>query len=89
MFSDLSGCHQPYYRYDVVQGISAVDEVASAHFTGDQLRSIEQGEYTDPSVKKAAKYLMRELLKEQLGDKPLRSRELFQPRSKERKGESE
>ena len=88
-WSDLSGCHQPYYRYDVVQGISAVDEVASAHFTGDQLRSIEQGEYTNPSVKKAAKYLMRELLKEQLGDKPLRSRELFQPRSKERKGESE
>jgi len=88
-WSDLSGCHQPYYRFDSLKGIGAVEDVSSAHFTGDQLRAIEQGEYTDPSVKKAAKYLMREFLKEQLGDKPLRSRELFQPRSKERKGESE
>jgi DNA repair protein RecO (recombination protein O) len=88
-WSDLSGCQQPYYRYDSVHGLHAVEEVSSAHFTGDQLRSIELGEYTDPFVKKAAKYLMRELLKEQLGDKPLRSRELFQSRSKGRKGESE
>jgi DNA repair protein RecO (recombination protein O) len=88
-WSDLSRCHQPYYRYDSVHGINSVEDAASAQFTGDQLRSIEQGEYTDSSIKKAAKYLMRELLKEQLGDKPLRSRELFQSRSKERKGESE
>jgi DNA repair protein RecO (recombination protein O) len=88
-WSDLSGCQQPYYRYDSVHGLHAVEVVSSAHFTGDQLRSIELGEYTDPLVKKAAKYLMRELLKEQLGDKPLRSRELFQSRSKGRKGESE
>lgn len=88
-WSDLSLCQQSYYRYDSVHGLHAVEEVSSAHFTGDQLRSIELGEYTDPLVKKAAKYLMRELLKEQLGDKPLRSRELFQSRSKVRKGESE
>ena len=88
-WSDLSGCHQTYYRYNPLTGIGVVEDVSSAYFTGDQLRAIEQGEYTDPSVKKAAKYLMREFLKEQLGDKPLRSRELFQPRSKERKGESE
>ncbi len=86
-WNDLSGCHQPYYRLQAGEGIKAVLDVSSAHFTGDQLRSIEQGEYTDTSVRKAAKYLMRELIKDQLGDKPLRSRELFQSRTKQIVGE--
>jgi DNA repair protein RecO (recombination protein O) len=41
---------------------------------------IEQDSYDQPVVRQAAKRLMRLLIDQLLGDKPLRSRELFQKR---------
>ncbi|GAA0791034.1 DNA repair protein RecO [Marinobacterium sediminicola] len=46
-------------------------------FPGTHLLSIEQDCYDDPAVRRTAKQLMRVRLAPLLGDKPLRSRELF------------
>ncbi|MBA4501375.1 DNA repair protein RecO [Marinobacterium marinum] len=46
-------------------------------FSGAHLLSIEQDCYDDPAVRRTAKQLMRLRLAALLGDRPLRSRELF------------
>ena len=46
----------------------------------DICRAIEQDSYDQRVVRQAAKRLMRLLIDQLLGDKPLRSRELFQKR---------
>ena len=48
-------------------------------FPGQALLSLSQGEFT-PLSKKVAKVLCRDLLKPLIGDKPLKSRELFMPK---------
>lgn len=50
-------------------------------FPGTALLSLAQGEFT-PLSKKVAKVLCRDLLKPLIGDKPLKSRELFMPKSR-------
>ncbi|MBR9829780.1 MAG: DNA repair protein RecO [Oceanospirillales bacterium] len=46
-------------------------------FSGEHLLAIEQDCYDDPAIRRSAKHLMRMRLAALLGDKPLRSRELF------------
>ncbi|RLU03653.1 MAG: DNA repair protein RecO, partial [Ketobacter sp.] len=46
-------------------------------FSGQHLLAIEQHDYDEPEVAKAAKRLIRLALAPHLGDKPLHSRELF------------
>jgi DNA repair protein RecO (recombination protein O) len=48
-------------------------------FPGQALLSLSRGEFT-PLSKKVAKVLCRDLLKPLIGDKPLKSRELFMPK---------
>jgi DNA repair protein RecO (recombination protein O) len=50
-------------------------------FPGTALLSLAQGEFT-PLSKKVAKVLCRDLLKPLIGDKPLKSRELFMPKGR-------
>ncbi len=85
---DLSGCSEAYYRYDAGLGLRVALDSSSAHYTGEQLRAIEIGEYTEATTKRAAKKLMRALIQEQLGDRPLRARELFKPRVREVTGDN-
>ncbi len=47
-------------------------------FYGRHLQAIARDDYSEDSTRRAAKRLMRLLLEQLLGDKPLRSRELFQ-----------
>lgn len=49
-------------------------------FSGKTLFAIAQGDYQTQTVRRQAKALSRYLLKPLLGSKPLKSRELFQPR---------
>ncbi len=55
--------------------------VAGRGYPGAHLQAIEQDCYDDPAVRRTAKQLMRVRLAAQLGDKPLRSRELFLKRN--------
>lgn len=50
---------------------------SGAGIPGDHLIAIEHDRYEDPAVRRSAKRLMRVRLAELLGDRPLRSRELF------------
>jgi len=80
---DLSNCHHAYYRLNQQHELCHVDDSSHAQFTGQQLRAIEHDNFADESTKRAAKRLMRALLQHQLGERPLRSRELFQLRARE------
>lgn len=55
--------------------------VAGQGFPGAHLLAIEQDCYDDPAVRRTAKHLMRVRLAALLGDRPLRSRELFLKRN--------
>lgn len=46
-------------------------------YLGSHLIAIGQDQYDEPEVRQAAKFLMRQQLSSLLGNKPLRSRELF------------
>ena len=56
------------------------DDVSNSHtrkgLPGSALLALAQGEFT-PMSKRVAKVLCRDLLKPLIGDKPLKSRELF------------
>lgn len=80
VWDDLNQLDQPYYRYSTEQGWQALHEYQPASYTQFWLREIEADRYTDTNVRKAAKHLMRTKLNELLGDKPLRSRALFERR---------
>ena len=47
-------------------------------FTGEQLLGVVEERYQQPEIRRAAKRLMRLALEARLGNKPLRSRQLFQ-----------
>lgn len=73
----LSNCHANLtYRYDVKKGLVPSSDITSG-YQGSWLISIAEDCYDDPSVRRAAKRLMREALAPLLGEKPLKSRELF------------
>lgn len=70
-----------FYLFDAVHSdfkASALEEHAQAinGFKGEELLAIANGDFTPP-VRKAAKRLCRIALRSHLGDKPLKSRELF------------
>ncbi|MDI3323109.1 DNA repair protein RecO [Pontibacterium granulatum] len=72
------------YVYDPGQGVQRIaqptDQNRMRCFYGRHLQAIEQDSYDQRAVRQAAKRLMRLLIDQLLGDKPLRSRELFQKR---------
>lgn len=80
---DVQNC-QPdiIYRFDPAQGFIVVsqlsEKIKSSCFTGEQLLGIVGEQYQHPRIRRAAKRLMRLALEQQLGNRPLRSRELLQ-----------
>lgn len=71
-----------WYWFDPTTGVSerlfiAKDKPQPNWFRGSELLAIAAGEYTDQATAKSAKRLMRLAIQSLLGDKPLRSRELF------------
>lgn len=64
------------YRYDPEQGLVRALS-AQADYAGDILLAIAAGDYQQPDVRSSAKRLMRQALTPLLGDRPLKSRELF------------
>lgn len=74
---ELSSCnaHQ-YYVFDPRHGGMQLTDQQSGYL-GAWLHSIAEDNYDDADVRRAAKRLMREALAVLLGDKPLKSRELF------------
>ena len=74
---------QQYY-FDPQQGfesaVLARPKTSQRLLSGEQLLAIGADDYQDVEVRRSAKGLMRSALAQLLGDKPLRSRELFQQR---------
>lgn len=66
------------YRLDPQQGFIESMQAGPDHFPGHVLLAIARDEFQDETVRRTAKRLMRSLLAVHLGDRPLRSRELFQ-----------
>ena len=65
-----------YYQYIPELGFVVTDN-PQLGFNGRLLIRMANGEFADPEVRKPAKYLSRYLLKPLLGNKALKSRELF------------
>ncbi len=71
-----------WYWFDPSVGVSqraylANDKPQPNWFRGSELLAIASGDYADETSAKSAKRLMRLAIQSLLGDKPLRSRELF------------
>ncbi|MBQ0755522.1 MAG: DNA repair protein RecO [Amphritea sp.] len=80
---DVQGCQpEVVYRYDPTQGFIPIvqlnEKIRPFCFTGEQLVGIVGEQYQRPEIRRAAKRLMRLALEQQLGSRPLRSRELLQ-----------
>lgn len=80
---DVQGCQREVvYRYDPTQGFMPITQLSEKIrpfcFTGEQLVGIVGEQYQRPEIRRAAKRLMRLALEQQLGSRPLRSRELLQ-----------
>jgi len=82
VWDDLNLLNEPYYQYNEEQGWVALLEPQARCYSLAWLREIEADRYIDANVRKAAKHLMRTKLNRLLGDKPLRSRALFERREK-------
>ncbi len=67
------------YDYHLESGPSRLDSASATGFvfSGASLLAIARGDLTEPAVVHDAKRLLRAALKLYLGDKPLKSRELF------------
>ena len=65
------------YRYRTEQGFIASLVKDNQSFLGKELLAFAQLDFSDPTVLPAAKRFTRMALKPYLGDKPLKSRELF------------
>lgn len=63
------------YTYHSQQGL--VPSHSGSAYPGAHLRAMAEDDYSDSSVRRSAKLLMREALGELLGDRPLNSRLLF------------
>lgn len=70
-----------YYRYDLAAGLVPCSSELAGAIPSPMLKKISQGEFSDQQVRPYAKLLMRALFAQLLGDKPLRSRSLFEKRT--------
>ncbi len=65
------------YWFDPAEGFTLRQAPQSRVFSGSDILAIAAGDYARDSVRQAAKHLARLALAPHLGDKPLKSRELF------------
>ena len=66
-----------YYAYHADEGFRLVDASSTNSVQGGVLLALHVGEFGEGSLLIPARELMRRLISDQLGGKPLRSRELF------------
>lgn len=66
-----------HYRFTAEQGFMPVDDALPGYYSGSTLQSLGAFELDDPQLLNSIKQIMRQALAPYLGDKPLRSRELF------------
>jgi DNA repair protein RecO (recombination protein O) len=79
--SDVAVEARCFYVYDPTNGFSIANQNAAVGreklMPGAHLLALAAGELTDPEVLKSAKYIARRALAPLLGNRPLKSRELF------------
>jgi len=81
---DLQQCQAgQLYQYSPDSGFRPVTGHGRNIFSGDELQHIAEENYQQNNVRQAAKRLMRIAFESLLGNKPLRSRELFKSYSDE------
>lgn len=68
---------QQQYRYVVDEGFCPVREPATDCFVGSSLLAVAADDYSSPNARRAAKFVLRAALQQQLGPEPLVSRTLF------------
>lgn len=66
-----------FYAFEPEKGFSACDARCAGAIPGADLIAIAAGQWQDKAVKKTAKSIARQALAPHLGDRPLKSRELF------------
>jgi len=66
------------YRYVVEHGPVLMGSESGLSISGSTLLALEHGHQLDKKERKEARALMRKILAHYLGDKPIKSRELFQ-----------
>jgi len=73
---ELSG----HYRFDPLRGFSPASDASSRErrLSGALIVAMAADDFSDPGVRRAAKWLMRQTLAVHLGGRPLTSRTLFQ-----------
>lgn len=74
-----------FYRFVADEGFHPIASETKNSFSGVHLLAIADGELEDPEVEHTARRVTRLALSRLLGDKPLRSRELFQQLNEGRK----
>jgi DNA repair protein RecO (recombination protein O) len=68
-----------YYRYVPDEGFhSLIQDTSNATYKGEYLLAIADGDFDTPAVDNCAKKIVRASLAVLLGDKPLKSREMFE-----------
>jgi DNA repair protein RecO (recombination protein O) len=67
------------YCLDPAQGFYAADESVPVNFlfSGEHIAALAAGDFSTPETRQTAKRITRTLLRPLLGNKPLKSRELF------------
>ena len=65
------------YRYLIERGLIPVEGGGGLTLSGKTLLDMEADDYRDPCTLAESKLLMRQLVAQQLGDKPLQSRRVF------------
>ncbi|WP_421865635.1 DNA repair protein RecO [Motiliproteus sp.] len=66
------------YHLDPHQGFIRSPQIEPGSYRGHELLAIARDDFQNEEIRRSAKRLMRSLLAVHLGDRPLRSRELFQ-----------
>lgn len=76
-------CEDAVYNYIIEYGPRLGHDADSLCIKGKTLIQMQQRNLNDPVTRKEAKLLLRTILEHYLGHKPLKTRELVQPRSKQ------
>ncbi len=69
---------EKHYRYDIENGPVLIGSSSTLSISGSTLLALEHNQRLDSDGRREARALMRKVLAHYLGDKPIKSRELFQ-----------
>jgi len=69
---------EKHYRYDIEHGPVLINTTSDLSISGTTLLALEHDQMLDKNERREARTLMRRVLAHYLGDKPIKSRELFQ-----------